>query len=72
MHESSDVNLIGDFPPPHVDTEDKQEIPESEPLIPGLQPMQAEPDYNTMDNLTLLSTLNLHDFKIYNDNLFLD
>lgn len=31
-------------------------------LIPELQPENAqEPDYNVMDNLTLLSSLNLHD-----------
>ncbi|XP_015833164.1 PRKCA-binding protein isoform X1 [Tribolium castaneum] len=36
------------------------EITESDPLIPGLNRQQTEPNYDEMDNLTLLSSLNIN------------
>lgn len=33
------------------------------PLIPEIPTLQSEPDYEAMDNLTLLSTLNIKDIK---------
>ncbi|XP_022910268.1 PRKCA-binding protein isoform X2 [Onthophagus taurus] len=46
--------LIEDLPAP---TNENVE----QPLIPGLEPVQSEPDYSNMDNLTLLSTLNIQE-----------
>ena len=60
--------MIEDLPSPSIVTNDNELLPTDpldQPLIPGLsleisQP-DPEPDYNAMDNLTLLSTLNIQD-----------
>lgn len=41
---------------------------EDEPLIPGLERILAEPNYDAMDNLTLLSTLNIQERQESNEN----
>lgn len=45
---------------------------ENEPLIPGLDNTHAEVDYNAMDNLTLLATLNIQDKTETGENLLPD
>lgn len=35
-------------------------LSENDPLIPGLDRQQSEPNYDEMDNLTLLSSLNIN------------
>ncbi|GLV44859.1 Protein interacting with C kinase 1 [Carabus blaptoides fortunei] len=51
---------------------EQQQSPENEelllPLIPDLPPLQPEPDYEKMDNLTLLSTLSIKDTINAKDN----
>lgn len=50
-----DENLLGDLGSASMEL--------NETLLPDLDQnvILAEPDYNSMDNLTLLSSLNLHD-----------
>lgn len=59
MRENQTVPLIEDLPSPSIDS--AEDATEAQPLIPGLDSVRNEPDYSSMDNLTLLSTLNLQD-----------
>lgn len=55
VHELMDDNLISGLSATDLTiSEDFQ--PQ---LIPGLSDMQTEPDYNTLDNMTLLASLNI-------------
>lgn len=47
-------------------------VTENEPLIPCLDNIQTEVDYSAMDNLALLSTLNIQDKTETGDNLLPD
>lgn len=63
MRENQIAPLIEDLPSPSVESF-VEDAGEAQPLIPGLEPARHEPDYSSMDNMTLLSTLNLQDNNI--------
>ncbi|KAF2893402.1 hypothetical protein ILUMI_12796 [Ignelater luminosus] len=54
--EVQDSDLISDLNLPTPERNSTADL-----LIPGIEPIQQEPDYNAMDTMALLSTLNLNE-----------
>lgn len=68
VRENQILPLIEDLPSPSIDCS-IEDTTEDQPLIPGLENTRNEPDYSTMDNMTLLSTLSLQDNTNCNDSI---
>lgn len=58
MHEDLSSPLISNL---IESLAEESSVGENDPLISGLDNILSEPDYNSMDNMTLLSTLNLQE-----------